>query len=190
MSSFSALDMAYAFTRRTDIEGGWYAGTGAHDPNPTMQGITQRTYDRYRDGKGRPRRSVRYVEDSEWREIAFQGYWIPARCDLLPQLAAICQFDCAFNSGPGAAIEVAQHAVGVKEDGVVGPITLAAWRAHGDRLVNGLLWSRLHNYHEIVTRHQSKRAALPHWLYRTMELRLYCRKLEAQFIPAPLRAVA
>lgn len=188
--TFSALDMATAFTRRADIEGGWYPGTGAHDPNPTMQGVTQRTYDSYRDRTGKRRRTVREIEDHEWRDIAYTGYWLPARCDLLPQMASVAHFDCAFNMGTAGAIKVAQHAAGVKDDGIVGPVTLAAWNAAGDGLINAMLWSRLHRYHEIVTLYPSKRAALAHWVYRTFELRSYCQKLETHYLPAAYRVVA
>jgi lysozyme family protein len=173
--------MAMAFTRREDVEGGWYPGTGAHDPNPTMEGVTQRTYDAWRKRKRLPKRLVRLIEDHEWKAIAFEGYWIPARCDLLPPLVAVAHFDCAFNMGPQGAIKVAQHAAGVEDDGIVGPLTLAAWNTTGSALLNPLLWSRLHRYHEIVVGNRSKRAALPHWLYRTIQLRAYCARLATAY---------
>jgi lysozyme family protein len=37
-----------------------------------------------------------------------------------------CVFDCAVNSGPKQAIVFLQRILGVDDDGVIGPVTLAA----------------------------------------------------------------
>lgn len=50
-----------------------------------------------------------------------------ARWALHPALEAFLR-DCAFNRGPGGAGRILQIAVNVKQDGHVGPITLAAVR--------------------------------------------------------------
>lgn len=45
--------------------------------------------------------------------------------DLDPGLALVC-FDAAVNNGVGQAIRWLQGALGVKEDGIIGPATMAA----------------------------------------------------------------
>jgi lysozyme family protein len=53
-------------------------------------------------------------------------------------------FDFGVNSGPSRAIKYAQGVVGVRQDGILGPVTLAAINAvASDRFINGLCDDRL-----------------------------------------------
>lgn len=109
-------------------EGGW--SNSAHDPGgPTMKGVIQREYDRYRRSKGLPTRTVRVIEQSELLEIYKTGYWDPVRGDELPAGVDLCLFDFAVNSGPGRAIMSAQHVLGVGIDGKMGDATIKAIKA-------------------------------------------------------------
>lgn len=54
------------------------------------------------------------------------GYWDKARCDELNGAIAFQVFDAAVNHGVGNAIRFLQRAVGVADDGKVGPVTLKA----------------------------------------------------------------
>lgn len=166
----TALERALAFTLRDDIEGGYYDGSGAHDPNPTMRGVTQRTYDAWRTGRGLTIRPVRQIAMEEVTAIAAERYWTPAGCPRLPEALAVAHFDAAYNMGPQAAIRVLQRAAGVKDDGVFGPITETAARTVS---VDELLWSRVDFYRRIVQGKRSLLPNLPTWLYRVGELRDY-----------------
>jgi lysozyme family protein len=53
-------------------------------------------------------------------------YWNKVWGDDLPAGLDYCVFDCAVNSGPKRAIIFLQRVIGVDDDGVMGPITLAA----------------------------------------------------------------
>ena len=55
-------------------------------------------------------------------------YWTTCRCDDLPGGVDYAVFDFAVNAGRGRAIKLLQQAVGVADDGVIGPMTLAAVR--------------------------------------------------------------
>jgi lysozyme family protein len=82
---------------------------------------------------------VRALTEDEAREIYRAQYWNVLRCDDLPRGLDLMVFDFGVNAGPGAAAHLLQRALGVRDDGAVGPITLAAARAtdpHGciDRL--------------------------------------------------------
>lgn len=55
-----------------------------------------------------------------------QKYWKAAKCDQLPGNLAIAVFDAAVHHGPGNAAKFLQRAVGVEDDGVIGPMTLKA----------------------------------------------------------------
>ena len=63
------------------------------------------------------------------KRIYEDRYWDAVRADELPEAARYAVFDAAVNSGPRQAILWLQRAVGVKDDGIIGPQTLAAVRA-------------------------------------------------------------
>lgn len=92
----------------------------------TNKGVTQRVYDGYRDRKGLSRRSVRGIEANEVAEIYRAQYWQAVRADDLPAGLDYCVFDYAVNSGPRRAAMDLQRELGIKVDGVIGQITLAA----------------------------------------------------------------
>jgi lysozyme family protein len=56
-------------------------------------------------------------------------YWDLVRGDDLPSPIDYMMFDFAVNGGPGRCIKIMQEAVGTKQDGVLGPKTLAAIKA-------------------------------------------------------------
>ena len=71
-------------------------------------------------------------------------YWDAVRADELPEAVRYAVFDAAVNSGPRQAIRWLQRAVGVRDDGIIGPVTLAAVRAADhERLFRRILAQRL-----------------------------------------------
>ena len=53
-------------------------------------------------------------------------YWTPAGCDAVPDVLKFDLFDMAVNQGVPSAVKALQHAVGVTEDGALGPMTIQA----------------------------------------------------------------
>ncbi len=71
-------------------------------------------------------------------------YWDAARADDLPPAVRYAVFDAAVNSGVRQAAIWLQRAVGVSDDGRIGPQTLTAARAaHPDTLRRRMLGFRL-----------------------------------------------
>lgn len=71
-------------------------------------------------------------------------YWDAVRAEELPEAIRYAVFDAAVNSGPRQAIRWLQRAVGVRDDGIIGPQTLAAARAADpERLLRCFLARRL-----------------------------------------------
>lgn len=104
-------------------EGGW----SDHPADPggaTMKGVTLATYRRYRPGATKA--DLRKITDAELRRIYRDGYWNKVSGDALPAGLDHAVFDFAVNSGPGRAIPFLQKTLGVKADGKIGPVTLAA----------------------------------------------------------------
>jgi lysozyme family protein len=55
-------------------------------------------------------------------------YWNAMHCDELPRGVDLCVFDLGINAGIHEAAKLLQRAVGATEDGVIGPLTIAAAR--------------------------------------------------------------
>lgn len=72
---------------------------------------------------------VRLLTPATARPVYRQVYWLAASCDKLPAGVDYMIFDLAVNSGVARAKRYLQRVAGVKEDGVIGPVTLAAVRA-------------------------------------------------------------
>lgn len=142
---------AYAEIRA--LEGGWSPGNPA-DPHPTMAGVIQETYDRYRDGKHLPRQSVRWITEPELYDI-YRGFWDQAGCDHLDWPVVLVHFDTAVNSGPGTAATLGQRA--------------------------GYDWQRYFEvrqafYQAVIAKHPEKAPNAPSWRNRLLRLRTYIER--------------
>lgn len=109
----------------------------------TNKGITQRTYDDWRRSQGQTLRSVRDIADAEVEAIYRRDYWNKVRGDELPEGVAYAVFDFAVNSGVSRAVKFLQAVLGVEQDGIVGPATIAAARASPRHAIEALMDKRL-----------------------------------------------
>jgi lysozyme family protein len=57
------------------------------------------------------------------KSVYRKQYWDACQCDSMPDSIRYPLFDAAVNSGAGQAIKWLQASVGVKADGVIGPMT-------------------------------------------------------------------
>lgn len=77
-------------------------------------------------------------------DIYHAGYWQPCRCDELPSGVDYVVYDAAVNSGPRRSIKLLQQALGVDDDGVLGPITMdAVWKQPPASIINQAVDRRL-----------------------------------------------
>ncbi len=91
----------------------------------TNMGITHITLASWR-GCSVTKQDVKNLRPSEVQDIYKANYWDAAHCANMPVGIDLCVFDCAVNQGVGDARRFLQYALGVRVDGVVGPITLGA----------------------------------------------------------------
>lgn len=78
------------------------------------------------------------------KRIYKDRYWDAVRAEELPEAIRYAVFDAAVNSGPRQAIRWLQRAVGAKDDGIIGPQTLALVRdADPEQMVRRMLAQRL-----------------------------------------------
>jgi lysozyme family protein len=119
-------------------EGGYYDGTGKGDPNPTMMGVTQKTYDRWRKASNLSVKPVRGIGMDEVASIYRVLYWTKGRCDRLAnksETIATIHMDACVNHGVASpnnnkssgAIELFQRAVGAEDDGIFGAQTWSSF---------------------------------------------------------------
>ena len=119
-------------------EGGYVNHPRDHG-GATNKGVTQAVYSAWRMAAGLAPRDVRNITVDEVCAIYQAQYWNAVRGDDLPAGLDYAVFDYAINSGPARAARALQAAVGVRQDGHIGAITLDAVRRISD--VEGLIGS-------------------------------------------------
>ena len=97
-------------------EGGYV--NDPRDPGgETKYGISKRSY---------PLLDIKNLTRSQAVEICRRDFWQRVSGDSLPPSVAFQVLDAAVNHGIGNAVRWLQRAVGVADDGAIGPITMAA----------------------------------------------------------------
>ena len=127
------------------FEGGWSDRPG--DPGgATMKGITLATYSAWL-GHAASKEELRTITGAAVEAIYRERYWVPPRCQDMPAAVAFAVFDAAVNMGVSTAAKLLQRAAVVKDDGIVGPITLrAVGEMHLRPLLSEFIALRGHRY--------------------------------------------
>lgn len=107
-----------AFDLVVGVEGGY-----VNDPNDpggeTKYGICKRDH---------PNEDIKALTLERAKEIYREKYWNPIKGDAFFWPLSFFLFDCAVNQGVGVAIKLLQRALRLKEDGILGPVTMGAVR--------------------------------------------------------------
>ncbi|GJD63319.1 glycoside hydrolase family 108 protein [Methylobacterium frigidaeris] len=123
-------------------EGGW--SDDPHDPGgATNLGVTIGTLSLW---LGRPamRAEVRALTVASVAPLYRRRFWDAIQGDALPAGLDYALFDFAVNSGPRRAVIGLQRALGLADDGRLGPVTLAALKGRdGPALIDALCDGRL-----------------------------------------------
>ncbi|QKC70750.1 glycoside hydrolase family 108 protein [Mesorhizobium loti] len=108
-------------------EGGW-SDNPADPGGATMKGVTLANFRRYVKADA-SKADLKKIGDDQVATVYRRFYWDAVLGAELPDGVDYAVFDFAVNSGPGRAAKYLQAAVGVSQDGRIGPATLAAARA-------------------------------------------------------------
>lgn len=108
-----------AFDRVIGHEGG-LVNNPADPGGLTNWGISQRSY---------PGVDIKGLTKEDAKAIYRRDYWDRAKASQYDGAIGFQLFDAAVNSGVSAAIKMLQRAVGVPDDGVIGPQSLNAINA-------------------------------------------------------------
>ena len=134
-----------AFEIVIGVEGGYV--DDPRDPGgATKYGICQRSY---------PKLDIPGLTLDQAKAIYRGDYWNPVCGDDLPPPLALLIFDAAVNNGVRRAAQWLQIAVGETQDGVIGPVTLAAIQAKAGKGAELLA--------EFQARRMAYMASLPGW---------------------------
>jgi lysozyme family protein len=157
----SAFPIAVALV--IELEGGDKLISDPHDPGGlTKYGIS---------AKANPDLDVRNLTRIQAEEIYRARYWVPLHGDEMPGPLALVLFDAAVNVGIDPAIQMLQIALGVRNDGILGPETLAAARrAVVVESVLQLTCRRVEYYQRIVENRPASLRYLRGWWLRCLRV--------------------
>ena len=151
-------NFAFAIAFVLDQEGGYVANDAGR--GETNMGI---------NSSANPGVDVKSLTEAQATVIYKAQYWDSIALDLLPIRLGVAVFDGAVNSGPRTAVTLLQRAVGVTEDGVLGPVTAAAVRNMPTALRRFMVLRALR-----YTQHPQFITYGPVWLARLLECHAFC----------------
>jgi lysozyme family protein len=123
-------------------EGG-YVNHPADPGGMTNLGVTKRTWESFK-GRQVDESAMRALTVDDVTPLYRDRYWAAVKGDSLPAGVDLAVFDIAVNSGPKRAGMILQQALGVSQDGAIGPRTLqAASIVHASGLISDICDARL-----------------------------------------------
>jgi lysozyme family protein len=122
------MDFNTAFSILIGHEGG-YVNDPADPGGETKFGISKRAY---------PDVDIANLTIEQAQAIYKKDYWDAIEADKLPDEVRFSIFDAAVNSGVTRAIKWLQQTVKVRDDGVIGPVTLNAAIYTNPYKINGV----------------------------------------------------
>lgn len=166
-------DLDRSLEHLLESEGGW-SNHPSDRGGATMYGVTQSTYNKWRDRVKRPRQSVRRISHEEARELYETFFWKEAGCDRLPWPVNYLVFDAAVNSGPEKSLKWMQAALGLHQDGKIGPKTVQAAleivESGNARKLLAIVDQRVQFLSSLVRRSTSQLDFLLGWWRRTQKI--------------------
>jgi lysozyme family protein len=98
-------------------------------------------------------------------------YWDKMHCDDLPKGLDYAAFDFAVNAGVGQSSKFIQRCVGVKDDGSIGPATMAAVaKADSRMLLLSFTNQKVTFYRGLAEKNTTQEKFLKGWLARATEV--------------------
>lgn len=118
-----------------------------------------------------PKLNIKLLTWAEAKDLYKKKYWNPLSLDSIDPNLAVLLFDCAVNHGCSQATKFIQGAVGAKEDGQMGPVTLKLiGSASAKDLIARVLDRRRRFYKFLVMNKPLQVKFLKGWLARCDDL--------------------
>ena len=146
----------------------WEGGYVNH-PNdkggPTNRGITLKTFRNF-FGQGKSVTDLKNMTDAQWMYIFRKGYWNVCKADQInDQSIANLIVDWRWGSGETGTKRV-QRCLSVKDDGIIGPITLAAINGCDGSTLFATLWKDREKHFKALASKNGQSVFLKGWLNR------------------------
>jgi lysozyme family protein len=133
----------------------------------TKFGIAQRWY---------PDLDIANLTIPDAAEIYYLDYWCFNSCNQLPSELAIMLFDCAVNQGGSFARKTLQKLLNVKQDGIIGPKTIAEAKSQIDLLfLTQFTRERCRKYSNIAQADPSQITFIEGWIDRALDVLTDCQ---------------
>lgn len=144
----------------------------------TNFGITQGTYNAYRDGKKLPRQSVKLITRLEVEDCYQKRYWEPSHAYELPLPVAIAVFDTAVQWGVagGDSLILGHFHQKEKSQQVSGFAALKASKESPQHLADQICDARAARRLRVVEKRPQMKKFLRGWQNRDADLRRFCRE--------------
>jgi len=129
-----------------------------------------------------PSIDVKHLDWDGAKAIYYSHYWLNGKCDKMNGRIAALNFDGAVQHGPGTAAKFIQRAIGVTDDGAIGPNTLTVLATKDPIAVcNSVCDQRIAFYNNIVVQKPDQQKYLAGWLRRVSEMRAFVTDKNKQF---------
>lgn len=156
-----------------------WEGGFVNDPDDlggaTNKGVTFKTYKHYCKMTGKPVPSMgdlMRLSDEEFEDILKTLYWNACKADFIEsQSVANAIVDWAWHSGTATAVKEVQNILGVKTDGIIGNITLAAINSKSPLpLFGAIQQARISYLERICNARPANQKFMRGWLRRVHDL--------------------
>lgn len=146
-----------------------WEGGYVNDPDDkggcTMMGVTIATF-RSAFGKSKTCEDLKNITDEQWMKV-FSKYWKPWKADEIKnQSIALLCVDMGWMSGVKTAIKKVQACLGLKADGIVGPLTLAALNNKYTAITFSKIYSMRYKWLLEIAKKGNNQKYLRGWLNR------------------------
>ena len=125
---------------RTKANEGGYVNHPHDRGGPTKYGISTRWY---------PNEDIKNLTRERANAIFYRDYWIKTKIYQLPDEFAGIVFDDGIVQGPPTAIRNIQKALGVKDDGKIGPNTLRALKNTNYKILRKKFIENIHHIEDM-----------------------------------------
>ena len=148
--------------KKTLVNEGGYVNDPDDAGGETKYGISKRSY---------PSVDIKNLTTDEAKAIYKRDYWDKIKGDLITDdFVAYEIFDTAVNMGVRTSSKLAQMALGVHPDGIIGSKTLEALNATGkDDFLTKFKLSKIARYTYLCKKYPSNKKYLYGWIKRTLE---------------------
>lgn len=167
-SAFLQL-LCFVMSHETEFHEGHYGNYDEvrteHDPRDpggaTKYGIDQRAH---------PHLKVAELSFNEAALIYYTENWMPLRAEELPPKTAMALVDAAINCGGPRAVRWLQEILALKQDGNIGPVTIAAAQKRQDQDLAKAFNHRRMRYYSEEVRSGLRMVYLKGWTARVNDL--------------------